>query len=134
MIPTFTSVAHLRIRFRAFPTQQVFIQRHGWAAVVEGGPPEHPADDLEVLFEALIEGQVFVGVFAGVVAAHAQAAAGAVVEVFDAQHVVVFDGVDFAVDDLGAAAVDGERGALLDDVDHAVIDHVGAEGAVGVYV
>jgi len=33
-----------------------------------------------------------------------------------------------------AAAVDGERGALLDDVDHAVIDHVGAEGAVGVYV
>lgn len=133
MIPTFTSNAYLRVRFRAFPAQQVFVQRHR-SAVVEGGPPEHPAHDLKVLFEALLVGEVFVGMFAGVVAAHAQAAAGAVVEVFDAQHAVVFDGVDFAVGDLAAAAVDGEGGALLDDVDHAVVDHVGAYGAVGVYV
>lgn len=46
----------------------------------------------------------------------------------------MFDGVDFAVDDLGAAFVYGEGGALLDDVDHAVVDHVGAQRAVGVYV
>ena len=134
MIPTFTSVAHLRFRFRAFPAQQVFIQGHRWAAVVEGGPPEYPADDLEALLEAFLVVEVFVRVFAGVVAAHAQAAARAVVEVFDAQHAVVFDGVDFAVDDLGAASVDGEGGALLDDVDHAVVDHVGAYRAVGVDV
>lgn len=44
---------------------------------------------------------------------------------------MVFEGVDFAVDDLGAAAVDGEDGAILDDVDHAVADHVGPQGAVG---
>ena len=134
MIPTFTSVAHRWVRFRAFPAQQVFIQGDRWAAVVEGGPPEYPAHYLEVLLEAFVVGEVFVRVFAGVVAAHAQTAARAVVEVFDAQHAAVFDGVDFAVDDLGAAFVDGEGGALLDDVDHAVVDHVGAQRAVGVDV
>lgn len=46
----------------------------------------------------------------------------------------MFDRVDFAIDDLGAAFVDGEGGALLDDVDHAVVDHVGAQRAVGVDV
>lgn len=93
---------------------------------------EYPADDLEALFEALLMVEVFVRVFTGVVAAHAQAAARTVVEVFDAQHAVVFDGVDFTVDDLGAASVDGEGGAFVDDVDHAVVDHVGAYRAVGV--
>lgn len=62
----------------------MFVQRDRWAAVVEGGPPEYPAQDVYVLLEALVVGQEFVGVFAVVVAAHAQAAAGAVVEVFDA--------------------------------------------------
>lgn len=111
----------------------MFVQWHR-PAVIQGGPPEHPADDLEVLFKALFVGEVFVRVFVGVVAAHAQAAAGAVVEVFDAEHAVVFDGVDFTVGDLAAASVDGEGGALLDDVGHAVVDHVGAYRAVGVYV
>lgn len=72
--------------------------------------------------------------FTGIVAAHAQPTSRAVVEVFDAEHSVVFDRVDFTVDDLGAAFVDGEGGALLDDVDHAVVDHVGAQRAVGVDV
>ena len=69
--------------------------------------------------------------FTGIVATHPQPTARSVVEVFDAQHAVVFYGIDLAVDDLGAASVDGEGGALLDDVDHAVVDHVGAQGAVG---
>lgn len=110
---------------------QVVVQRDGRAAFVEGGPPEHPAQDVDVLLEALVVGQEFVGVFVAVVAADAQAAAGSVVEVFDAQHAVVFEGVDLAVDDLRAAAVDGQDGAVLDDVDHAVANHIGSQGAVG---
>lgn len=110
---------------------QVLVQRDGRAAVVEGGPPEDPAQDVYVLLEALIVSQEFVGMFVAVVAADAQAAAGAVVEVFDAQHAVVFEGVDFAVDDLRAATVDGQDGAVLDDVGHAVADHVGPQGTFG---
>lgn len=72
--------------------------------------------------------------FTGVVAAHPQPTARSVVEVFDAQHPVVLYRINFAVDDLRAASVDGEGGALLDDVDHAVVDHVGAQGTVGVHV
>lgn len=75
------------------------------AAVVEGGPPEDPAEDVDVLFVDLFGGEDFVRVFGGVVAAQAQGAAGEAVEVFHAQHAVVFEGVHFAVDDVGAAAV-----------------------------
>ena len=72
-----------------------------------------------------------VGVFGAVVAAHAQAVAGHAVQVFDAQHAVVLYGVDFAVDDLGQTAVDGDDGAVFDAIGHAVADHVRADG-VGV--
>ena len=73
----------------------------------------------------------FVRVFGAVVAAQAQGVAGHAVQVFDAQHAVVFDGVDFAVDHLGQAAVDADDGAIFDALGHAVADHVCADG-VGV--
>ena len=70
----------------------------------------------------------FVRVFGAVVAAQAQAVAGHAVQVFDAQHAVVFDGVDLAVNHLGQTAVDGDDGAVFDAVGHAVADHVRADG------
>ncbi|MNP62871.1 hypothetical protein D3C76_1582030 [compost metagenome] len=50
----------------------------------------------------------FVGIATAVVAAQTQGAAWEAVQVFDAQHAVMFQGVDLAVDDLGQAAVDGQ--------------------------
>ena len=101
--------------------------------LVEGGPPEHPAQYPDVLRFDLFGAEDFVRVGGAVVAAQAQAVAGDSVEVFDAQHAVVFEGVDLAVDDLGEAAVDGEDGAVFDAFGHAVADHGGADGVVGVY-
>lgn len=56
-------------------------------------------------------------------AAQAQAAVGEAVEVAHAQDAAVFEGVDFAVDDLGQFAIDAEDRAVLDFVGHAVADH-----------
>ena len=66
-------------------------------------------------------------------AAQAQSVAGDAVQVFDAEHAVVFEGVDLAVDDVGQAAVDGEGGAVFDAFGHAVADHGEADGVAGVY-
>ena len=45
----------------------------------------------------------FIRVFGTVVTAQAQSIAGHAVQVFDSQHAVVLDRVDFPVDDLGKA-------------------------------
>ena len=87
---------------------------------------------MDVLRVDLVCAEDFVGVGGAVVAAQAQSVAGDSVEVFDAEHAVVFEGVDLAVDDLGQAAVDGEGGAVFDAFGHAVADHGGADGVVGV--
>ena len=64
--------------------------------------------------------------------AQPQPITGHAVQVFDAQHAIVLKSVDLAVDDLGQAAVDGEGGAVFDAFGHAVADHGGADGVVGV--
>ena len=76
------------------------------ATTADGRPPEHPAEDADA--GGLFGGEVFVRVFVGVLAANAQAAARGAVEVFDAEHAVVVEGVNLAVFDVGGAAVDAE--------------------------
>ena len=99
-----------------------------WAAFVQGRPPEHPTQDPDVLRLKLFGAEDFVWVVGAVVAAQAHGAVGLAVQVANAQDAVAFDRVDFTVDDLCEAAVNGEDGAVLDEFFHAVADHVYANG------
>ncbi|MOA36433.1 hypothetical protein D3C78_1579560 [compost metagenome] len=63
-----------------------------------------------------------------VLAADPQAAAGQAVEVLHAQHAVVVEGVDLAVDDVGGATVDADGGAVHDQAFHAATADGGAGG------
>ena len=64
-------------------------------------------------------------------ATQTQTVFGLAVDVFDPQHAVLFQGVNFAVHDVGQAAVDSNRRAALNLVRHAVADHGHANGVLG---
>lgn len=70
----------------------------------------------------------FVRVFDPVVAAHANCVAGHSVQVFDPQHAVMFDRVDFAIDDVLEPAVYAQEGTVFNSFAHAVADHAGTDG------
>lgn len=108
----------------------VELVRHWRPSVVKRGPPENPAQNPYLLRLYFCGVESFVRVFPRVLAAQAQAVVGQAVDVFDAQHAVLFEGVDFTVDDLGQAAVDGNGGAVLNRLGHAVANHGRTNGLV----
>ena len=99
--------------------------------MVKCGPPEYPAQNPYLLCLHFSCVEKFVRVFQPVLAAQAQAVVGQAVDVSDAQHAVLFEGVDFTVDDLGQAAVDGDGGAALNSLGHAIANHGRTNGLLG---
>ena len=73
----------------------------------------------------------FVRVFLAVVATQTQTVFGLAVDVFDAQHAVLFQGINFAVHDVSQAAINSNRRAALDLVRHAMANHRHANGVLG---
>lgn len=97
------------------------------AALIQYAPPEYPSDDFD-FFEA----DFFIGVVI-VLAFDEYAATGQAVQVFDAEQVVVAEGVNFAVFDGGVAGVDTDGGAFVDAGFHAVAVEGAAEYFGGLY-
>src|SRR5690554_2122077 len=98
---------------------------------IEVFPPEHSADDAQL-------GQVrraddLVGVLFAVVAGDADPPQGQPVEPLHPEHAAVVDSVDLAVDDVRAAAVDGNRAAVHDGGLHGVAHQGGAGGVFGLH-
>lgn len=91
-------------------------------------PPEHPAEDFQVLAAGLADAVAFAGESFVVVAVQAQGAIAAFAQAVDAQLAVVQHGVDLAFNHAGQAAVDGQRGAVGDQRHHVVVGHAQAQG------
>lgn len=91
-------------------------------------PPEYPTDDLHRLGRALLGRVAFAWVAVGVLAVQIPGAAGALAELVNAQVALVQQGVGFAVDDAGHAAIDGQSGALGQLRLHVVAGHADTQG------
>lgn len=97
----------------------------GVASAGVHAPPEHMAQQADLLFLHLLEAVVLVRVFIAIEAAQANTG-GQAVDLLHAQLAVVVDGVEVAIDDVadGALArVDPNRRAITQYRQHAVAAH-----------
>lgn len=106
-------------------------KRHRRPPFVQGRPPEHPTQHPDVLLFDLCGPEDFIRVLGAVVAAQSQGVARQSVQVLDAQHAVMFDGVDLAIDYLGQATVNRQGRTVFNFLSHTVTAHEDTDG-VGV--